>query len=219
MKKRILKHSMQGVVVLLLAATPVMANTIGDVTLTDGNSTMTFKSGTVTPKVGDPFDYNGWWTGKDSWKVDQQPVNWGSKMCYRDNAMFDNPNFDWDKDSRVQNKNLYPLLNVESWSITDRDGDSYNDKFSITYNDGTLRITQTYALDGGSVGSARSKVTHTTRYENVSGAEKDLTAFQVQNFDIGTKSIDNGDAINDWANDYAEVLADEKLARMWDWTD
>ncbi len=216
MKKRILKNAFPGVVTMLLIVSPALADTIGNVTLTDGNSKMTFLSDTVTPDSGEPFDYNGWWQGKDSWTVDRQPVSYVSKMCYRDNAMFDDPSFDWSSASRVQSENLYPLLNVESWSVSDRDGDSNNDRFTITYNNETLRITQTYALDGGDAGSGESKVTHTTRYENISGSEKDLTAFQIQNFDIGTKSIENGDSVNDWSNDYAEVLADKNLARLWD---
>ncbi len=216
MKKCILKQALPGIVSMVLIASPAWADTIGDVVLADGNSVVTFHSGTVTPNTGNPFDYNGWWKGEDSWTVDQEPVNYVSKMCYRDNAMFNDPNFDWSNDSRVQSKNLYPLLNVESWSVSDRDGDSNNDMFTITYNDGTLRITQTYELDGGTAGSGKAKVSHTTRYENISGSRKDLTAFQIQNFDIGTESINNGGSINDWSDDYAKVMADQSQAVIWD---
>ncbi|PIE42842.1 MAG: hypothetical protein CSA50_08275 [Gammaproteobacteria bacterium] len=201
---------------MVLIVSPALAAPIGNVTLTDGNSMMTFRSGTATTHSGVSFDYNGWWSGTDSWTVDQEPVNYVSKMCYRDNAMFDDPSFDWDSDSRVQSENLYPLLDVESWSVSDRDNNGNNDKFSIIYNDGTLKITQTYALYGGDFGSGKSEVTHTTRYENISGSEMDLTAFQIQNFDIGTESIENGGSVNDWSNDYAEVLADQNMARIWD---
>ncbi|PIE61086.1 MAG: hypothetical protein CSA29_05185, partial [Desulfobacterales bacterium] len=95
-------------------------------------------------------------------------------------------------------------------------GDGNDDQFSITYNDGTLKINQTYTLRGDADGSGRSEVAHTTTYENISGAALDLTAFQIQNFDIGIESMGAGDAVDDWTDDYAQVIADEKLAKIWD---
>lgn len=217
MRKRILRQIVFGIAAATLAAAPTLAEPIGDVTLADGNSAMTFVSGTgINEHTGESYEYNGWWTGEESWRVDGIPVSYTSKMCYRDNAMFDDPDFDWDSDSRVQSDNLYPLLNVEAWDVSDTNGDGNHDRFSITYNDGTLKINQTYALRGDAAGSGRSEVTHTTTYENISGTEKDLTAFQIQNFDIGIESIESGGTVDDWTDDYALIIADQNLAKIWD---
>ncbi len=44
MKKRILQQIFPGIVTMVLVVSPALADTIGNVTLTDGNSTMTFRS-------------------------------------------------------------------------------------------------------------------------------------------------------------------------------
>jgi hypothetical protein len=189
-----------------VAAAPVAAAPIPQITLTDNNATAFFDSGD-SDRFG--AEVNGWWRG---YTVDGVGQLWVSKVCYRDNAMFEDPAYNWQTDSRVQSENLSVLLPVDSYSVTDTNSDGNDDQFSITYNDGTVSFTQTYALTGGTAGSGESTLSTTTTLTNLTSESLDLTAFHMLNLDIGTA----------WDDEHVQLVdgQDGMTARQWQpWAD
>ncbi|PIE35347.1 hypothetical protein CSA56_04540 [candidate division KSB3 bacterium] len=210
MKRNILELITLGCFLLVIAAGPSAAVPIdpnSPVSLTDGNSTLFFDAYTA----GSGAKVNGFWR---KWTVDGEARLWSSKMCYRDNAMFDDPDYSWEDDLRVQPENLFQVMTAKSAVVLDTNLDGNNDVFSIVRSNGVVEVIETYSLTGSATGSGRSKVEHSTEIKNVTDTALDLTAFQIHNNDIGKVWDDeyiqfnddpNGQTVRQW-DDTAEIL-------------
>ncbi|PID78323.1 MAG: hypothetical protein CSA18_02030 [Deltaproteobacteria bacterium] len=192
-KKFIKNYFLVALVAVSLTAVQAQADLIGDVSLTDGNSTAKFLS--FKARGG---DVNGFWR---SWKVNGSQNLWLSKSCFRDNATIGNG---FQRSSAL-------LTDVIDYSVSDTDSDGNNDTFYISRSNGKLTLSDNYHLMGGAAGTWEpSEMVHSTTYTNNTNEDLSLSVFQMIDFDLGAyyddyNRVENGITAMQWDNGRNEL--------------